>query len=196
MLPSEETLFLLMLEKGCKITEEIKKRCLSSFELKLYQFLYPNHLAFSIGDDLMDEVCENGNLELAKWLRSPAKPGLDADASCQGCPWGLGRWWTCIYAAKGGHLKVLQWARSQGCPWNVYTCRFAAEGGHLEVLQWARSDPTDPCPWDELVCINAALKGHLEVLKWAIEKGCPYYINAVKHFALNYPLILEYLSTL
>ncbi len=38
----------------------------------------------------------------------------------------------------GGHLEVLQWARSQGCPWNEDTCAHAAQKGYLEVLQWAR----------------------------------------------------------
>ena len=25
---------------------------------------------------------------------------------------------TCAYAARGGHLKVLKWARENGCPWD------------------------------------------------------------------------------
>ncbi len=54
---------------------------------------------------------------------------------------------TCAGAAKGGHLEILQWLKSQGCPWNNETCADAAEGGHLELLQWARSQG---CPWDEL----------------------------------------------
>ena len=49
-----------------------------------------------------------------------------------------------IAAADGGHIDVLQWARSQDppCPWDEYVCRYAAMNGHLDVLQWARSqDP-------------------------------------------------------
>ena len=41
----------------------------------------------------------------------------------------------CEYAASGGHLAVLQWARAQGCPWDEKTCSSAAENGHLAVLQ-------------------------------------------------------------
>ncbi len=56
-------------------------------------------------------------------------------------------WFRFVYeAAGGGHLEVLQWARSQGCPWDEWVCAYAAEGGHLEVLKWARSHG---CPWDE-----------------------------------------------
>jgi hypothetical protein len=54
-----------------------------------------------------------------------------------GCPWDEG---TCYWAAKGGHLEVLQWARASGCPWDANTCAWAARGGHLDVLQWARAN--------------------------------------------------------
>jgi hypothetical protein len=27
-----------------------------------------------------------------------------------------------VYAARGGHLEVLQWARANGCPWDEWTC--------------------------------------------------------------------------
>ncbi len=70
-----------------------------------------------------------------------------------------------------GHLQVLQWARSQGCPWDARTCPAAADGGHLEVLQWLRSQG---CPWDGWTCANAAYRGHLEVLQWARSQGCPW----------------------
>ena len=45
---------------------------------------------------------------------------------------------TCAYAAEGGHLEVLQWARENDCPWDEETCTYAARGGHLEMLQLAR----------------------------------------------------------
>ncbi len=42
---------------------------------------------------------------------------------------------------------MLQWARSQGCPWDKRTCAYAAyDGGHLEILQWLRSQD---CPRNE-----------------------------------------------
>jgi hypothetical protein len=78
-------------------------------------------------------------------------------------PWDA---WTCSYAAWGGHLRVLKWARANGCPWDDRTCEYAAKGGHLEVLKWARENR---CPWNEWTCWRAAEGGHLEVLKWARE---------------------------
>jgi hypothetical protein len=66
----------------------------------------------------------------------------------------------CEQAAKKGDLAVLQWARSQGCPWDRLTCWCAARGGHLAVLQWARSQG---CPWDLTFCKRT---GTAEVRAW------------------------------
>jgi len=76
------------------------------------------------------------------------------------------------FAATGGHLALLQWARAQGAPWDAYTCKWAAQGGHLELLQWARAQ-TPPAPWDEETCACAA-GGHLELLQWARAQGAPW----------------------
>ena len=64
----------------------------------------------------------------------------------------------CSYAALGGHLEVLQWARANGCPWDEDTCSAAANRGHLEVLQWARANG---CPWGEETC-----EAKFKVLQW------------------------------
>jgi len=83
----------------------------------------------------------------------------------------------CTLAAQHGHLRTLQWLRSQvpPCPWDEETCLLAATFGHLDVLEWARSQ--DPrCPWDERMCSWAASNGHLELLKWARvqDPPCPW----------------------
>ena len=85
--------------------------------------------------------------------------------------------WTCMYAAKGGHLELLQWARANGCPWNEETCGAAAENGHLEVLQWVRANG---CPWDWRTCAGAAEGGHLEVLQWMHVSGYSLYWRRVQ----------------
>jgi hypothetical protein len=69
-----------------------------------------------------------------------------------------------------GHLDALQWARTNGCPWNEETCAQAASNGHLDVLQWARAND---CPWDEQTCNLAAAYGHDDVYDWAHANGCP-----------------------
>ena len=74
----------------------------------------------------------------------------------------------CKYAAGGGCLSVLKWARAQGSPWGTSTCREAAKNGHLAVLQWARAQG---CPWDERTCAGIAANGNLAVLQWARAQG-------------------------
>ncbi len=42
---------------------------------------------------------------------------------------------TCSYAAKNGHMQVLQWVRAQSppCDWHTNACTYAAQSGHLEL---------------------------------------------------------------
>jgi len=77
----------------------------------------------------------------------------------------------CAHAARNGHLDILQWARTNDCPWNKWTCSNAARNGHLEILQWTRKHG---CPWSRWTCIYAARNGHLEILQWAIANGCDH----------------------
>ncbi len=60
---------------------------------------------------------------------------------------------------------LVEWThREMQMPMDKLVSIAAAYGGHIEVLQWARSqDP--PCPWDEDVCRYAAENGHLDVLE-------------------------------
>jgi len=109
---------------------------------------------------------------------------------------------TCRYAAAGGHVEVLRFAREQlQCPWDVTKLYHAALFGHLAVLRWAQEHgcPLDSsssrmtrcaaqgghlevlkwlrehdCPWDSMTCFLAAQGGHLDVLQRAREHGCPW----------------------
>ena len=63
---------------------------------------------------------------------------------------------TCVSAAKGGNLEVLQWTRANGCPWDEHTCGNAAYGWSQETFSSA-----------------AEYYGYLKVLQWAPANGCP-----------------------
>jgi hypothetical protein len=81
---------------------------------------------------------------------------------------------TGLAAAAGGHLEVLKWLHSVGgggARTSSWTCAVAAEGGHLEVLKWLH---TTGYPCDSMTCYAAALGGRLEVLKWLHSAGCPW----------------------
>ena len=96
-----------------------------------------------------------------------------------GCPWDAG---TCSCAAQNGHFEILKWARENGCPWDAMTCSNAAQSGHFEILKWARENG---CPWDKYTCAYAALNGHFEILKWARENGCPWDVWTCTYAAKN-----------
>jgi hypothetical protein len=50
-----------------------------------------------------------------------------------------------LECSKNRHLKVIQWARANGCDWDESTCEKAVSGGHLNVIQWVRADGY---PWN------------------------------------------------
>ena len=52
---------------------------------------------------------------------------------------------TCTYAAGGGHLEVLKWARANGCPWNNRVLHYAAKYKHAAIVNWA---VTNGCPFE------------------------------------------------
>ena len=72
----------------------------------------------------------------------------------------------CALAALAGHLHIIQWAREDGCEWDLSTSLAAAEGGHLHVLQWLRENS---CPWYSKLFQEAAGCGHLHILQWLRE---------------------------
>ena len=81
----------------------------------------------------------------------------------------LDRWDPCAYAAFGGKLKVLQWLRSNGCPWNSRTCENAARLGRFKTLCWALENG---CPWDVEECYRTA--DH-EIKEWIDSTGRTLY---------------------
>ena len=70
--------------------------------------------------DAMDQAALGGKLGLVQPLRG------------EGCPWNK---WTCFQAVEQGHVKVLRWARENGCEWDAATRgRAAAELGYTDDL--------------------------------------------------------------
>ena len=70
-------------------------------------------------------------------------------------------------------LKIIQYLRNNGCPWNDRACSKAAEVGRFQILKYLRSD-RDKCPWNESACSRAAENGHFEILKYLREHNCPW----------------------
>jgi hypothetical protein len=76
----------------------------------------------------------------------------------------------CVAAAARGFIPILRWARSKGYPpYCATVAHYAAMGGHLDLLQWARD--TDGC-WSHETAEGAAQGGAMDVLRWlAVEDG-------------------------
>jgi hypothetical protein len=62
---------------------------------------------------------------------------------------------TCEAAVEGGDLKVLQWLRSEGCPWDAEECLAIAEDlEDDDAVEWINKEiyGHGPCPecgsWD------------------------------------------------
>ena len=113
-----------------------------------------------------------------------------------------------VYAAcRHGHLDVLDWLFSSGCPWKEKNenddplsggraCSAAAKGGHLHVLKFLRSSRQMNAKWTTNTPRCAAERGHLEVLRWAIENRCPVDDRTYHGAAMyGHVHILEYLHT-
>jgi len=106
-------------------------------------------------------AAEAGDLALLQWLW--LKPQ---------CLTFLGNRMLCVYAARGGQIPVLQWARQQGCAWDESVSGWAAYAGQTETLQWLRAQ-SPPCPWVETdVCTRAFQQKQWTTLQWLLEEQC------------------------
>eukprot|EP01135_Chromosphaera_perkinsii_P001349 Nk52_evm76s164 gene=Nk52_evmTU76s164 len=69
------------------------------------------------------------------------------------------------YAAKNGHLALIQWLhshRNEGC--TVNAMNWAAEMGHIDVVQWLHENRDEGC--NEYALRNAAGNNHLRMVQW------------------------------
>jgi hypothetical protein len=105
-------------------------------------------------------VAKTGDLATMKAMHA-GNPPLEWDRS------------TCMQAASYGHLEMLQWMHSQGCPWDYRTTRAAAERGDIAMLAWLREPHvvagTGPCPWNSDTAAGACAAGQFEALVWMVE---------------------------
>jgi hypothetical protein len=56
-----------------------------------------------------------------------------------------------ISASETGDLDELKRLRVEGLEWSPDICRAAASHGHLKLLQWARNNG---CPWNRQECMR------------------------------------------
>lgn len=79
---------------------------------------------------------------------------------------------TCRRLAKAGQVEAVQWAHAAGYLWCERTSKEAARGGHLRLLQWLLSSgcPHDTSEYADHPLSRAAVEGgHAEVLQWLLD---------------------------
>lgn len=113
---------------------------------------------------------ERGNLLTVVWLIKNRKPSVCLTAHM------------CEVAAENGHLEILQWLHSIGCPWDSATCEGAAEFGHLECLKYALEND---CAITERTFLLAAEVGNFPCLKYLYENGYSFNIHLTNYYAAN-----------
>jgi len=122
------------------------------------------------------DAADKAALEMLQWMRR------------DGCPDpfpGL----TTITAAKHNRRDVLEWLlRDHGHDYRLdaEVAQAAAQGGHLELLQWLRSRG---CPWDFRAVQFAAYPKNLHVLRWMAANGAPIYHHKVNLHGLRRQLL-------
>lgn len=79
--------------------------------------------------------------------------------------------YTCDYAARGGYIECLQYARMHDAYWSIETTRYAAANGHLDCLVWLHEHG---CEWNEDTCDCATLYKHSDCFRYALNNGCPH----------------------
>jgi hypothetical protein len=79
-----------------------------------------------------------------------------------------------------GHLVVLQWLISEGCPYNNLSCAVAAvQNRHPDVVKWLHGirKKTDDT-WDERLCARAAFDNNIPMLEFLRKLECPLDTSA------------------
>ena len=91
----------------------------------------------------------------------------------------------CRNAASKGHLEILNFLRTNACPWDEQTCAEAAGNNHYNIVLWCREMK---CPWDKKTLSNIANYGNIEHIISLRNMGCPWdaatFSNAAKRCSL------------
>jgi len=95
-----------------------------------------------------------------------------------GCPWNVSIY---LLAAGNGHLSCMQYAFEQGLEWDAEVCPYASGNGCFDCLQFAHENG---CPWDGEVSIQAAVGGHLSCMQYAFERGLEWHADVCRVAAL------------
>ena len=176
-----------MLDQKCPCTEDdLRARVIVDGPFRPPTRIDPRSVAQSIAssgvseDDLLQRVAPQlGDIDVLKWLRSRSRSSTSSDDF---------RWkgYASMSAALEGHIEVLAWLQTEGCPPTPFSCTVAALGGHIHVLTWLREHGY---PWGTETCTAAASGGKLQTLRWLID-------NTGLTFQLSFKVAQSFRETL
>ena len=147
------------LHRGAALTPNLLNIAIRNEHLELVRWMHEEkHVPFERMS--MAWATNTGNLELLKYV---VKKNADIHVEAL------------KFAAIAGSETMVRWLRDElKRPWVFRVCAGAARGGHLSLLQYLRSQD---CPWDRSTTYCAAEHGHLSVLQWAVDNGCPLVLT-------------------
>lgn len=79
--------------------------------------------------------------------------------------------WLCDVAARLGHLHVLQYLHSIGCPTATLTMSHAVLSNHIECLKFLHNSG---CAFGPTVLYSAVHSGSIDCVKYLHQHGCPW----------------------
>lgn len=89
------------------------------------------------------------------------------------------------YAARGGHIKMLEWLVKYKCPMSTAAGEAAAESGHYNVLHWLCAQKLRHRTIDFAnVIIGAAVSDDVSIAEWAYDMWC-LHVNAADIMRTN-----------
>lgn len=147
-------------------------------------------------EEILLECCKLGYLDILIWIGiGPCKEMLFTAAQ-NGLQWNYDKTAKIhkdfvIYAARGDHIKVYNWATKRHREDQLYcSVKNAVKYGQLDFL---KSLPKlEQVDWD-IPCL-AAKYGRVDVLKWFLESGFRYQ-GVSPHFRSNHIEILDLLES-
>jgi hypothetical protein len=145
------------------------RRAVKEGQLKSLRWLLAHYPVekMKLHGGVVDMAAQYGHVELLQFFHDMDAADFEASRSKRRR---TNSWWSSAedpiyWAARGGHLAVLQWIqanRSQQC--GVDAMDAAVGEGHLEVVKWLHANRSEGCS-SRAMC-NAAEHGHLHVVKW------------------------------
>ena len=102
----------------------------------------------------------------------------------------------CRITAEDGHLDCLQYAYKNKFIWDeLNMCNYAIKNGNLKIFQYVREKG---CPWNKKICSSAAADGYFQCFRYAVENGCPWNKKKCLNLAIKNKktLVITYIENL